>query len=272
MKRRLSGNQNNGPSYSVGVICSVLSAAIMAAALIFPKFYFLAYMGLVPLVCAVTDQRPAYKLQIGLLTGVLYYATALVWVYAFGVKLYSAAVLIEALAIMLFALCLPPKDAKLRYLFAPALWVAVKWLFSLFSFGFTYGSFAQITSGDTYLSQSAAYIGIWGIEYVICFFNVALADFISIRRVYPIVIALLLAAVCYQAGCIHTLKHPKEIIPEAMSYGDNRNSLSDVARYARNKQIPRVRFESRPKEDWAAYVSVVICLTAFCLKIAQKRS
>ena len=272
MKRKHTGNTANGSSYSVGIICSVLSAAIMAAALMYPKFYFLVYMGLVPLICAVSDSRPAFKLQIGFLTGILYYATALIWVYAFGVKIYSAAVLIEALAIMLFALCLPERNAKLRYLFAPALWVAVKWLFSLFSFGFTYGSFAQITSGDTYLSQSAAYIGLWGIEYVICFFNVALADFISQRRVYPIVIAILLAAVCYQAGCIHSLKHPKELIPEAMTYGDNRNSLSDVARYARNKQIPRVRFESRPKEDWAAYVSIAICLTAFCLKLAQKRS
>jgi apolipoprotein N-acyltransferase len=182
----------------------MLSGAVLALALPKPGWWPASWIGLALLLAAVYDTRPRFAALLGLIAGVVYFGIILLWMTLFGGLPWMLLVLMQAMFFAAFAAVVSivgsAGASPSRYVLVPAAWTAMQWLRSLGTYGFTWGSFAHTQANVMPLIQIASVTGPWGIDFIVCLANLALADLIFKRRVWPTVAAALLVGVTIACG------------------------------------------------------------------------
>lgn len=180
------------------VILSMASGAILALALPKPGLWVFAWVGLVPLFMALRDASVPRAALCGLLTGIVYYGIILHWITLFGALPWMLLVVYEALYIAVFAALfvrlMPGRIGWLGFVAVPAAWVTLQFVRTLSPYAFIWGSFAHTQAGNLPVAQIASLTGPWGIDFAVCFVNLALAVAITRRerRLAPVIAAALL--------------------------------------------------------------------------------
>ena len=85
------------------------------------------------------------------------------------------------------------------YIAVPAAWVTLQFLRTLGAYAFIWGSLAHTQAENLPVAQIASITGQWGTDFLVCLFNLALAEAISrpTRRFVPLIVAgSLTIAVC----------------------------------------------------------------------------
>lgn len=187
------------------VLLSIASGLLLALALPKPGIWPLAWIGLVPLLVALRDVRPARAALYGLITGLVYYGIVLYWIMLFGGLPWALLVIYQALYIAAFAALssrlLPQRTGWLGYIAIAAAWTVLQYVRTLGAYAFIWGNLAHSQANNLVVAQLASITGIWGIEFLVCLVNLTLAGVIvpySDKRRYAagVIVGLILVGVC----------------------------------------------------------------------------
>lgn len=183
------------------------AGGVMALALPKPGFWPASWLGLALLFVAVRNMRVRTAALMGLVTGAVYFGVILFWITLFGGLPWVLLVIFESVFFAGFAAAAsalsPDRTGRMGYVAIPAAWTAMQWLRSLGPYALTWGSFAHTQADVLPVIQIASVTGPWGIDFLLCLANLALAGMVfptnDTRRVWAVVVtaALIAATVAY---------------------------------------------------------------------------
>lgn len=190
------------------VLLAIASGALLALAMAVPWAWPVAWVGLIPLLVALRRTTLAQAAACGLVAGLAYFGVSLFWISLFGYLPWVVLTMFEAIFFAVFAAIaarlLPNRTGWFGYVAVPAAWTAMQWTRSLGPYSLTWGSFAHAQANNLCIAQIASVTGVWGIDFLVCLVNVALADaFVphnGRRRYAHGIVALLIAACVWMAG------------------------------------------------------------------------
>lgn len=186
------------------LILAIFSGIVLALAMPKPGWWPLAWVGLVPLFISMDGANLRRAALYGFLAGATYFGIVLYWFTIFGYLPWIAwALIVAPLCFALFAAVsvklMPGRTGWWGYVLVPAAWTAVQWLRVFGPLGFTWGSLAHLQANVPAVIQLASIIGPWGIDFLVCAFNFALAGiFVSKtikQKCIPIAVVAILALV-----------------------------------------------------------------------------
>lgn len=145
--------------------------------------YWLAWIGLVPLLLTLERRRPGKAFLVSTLCGFAYFSGILIWVYQIpGFKplhhLLVGAILGPGVGLFgtLFSLLVRRRGLAAAHLLAPFLWVAVEYLRSNIGFlSLPWGLLAHTQYLFTGVIQVASFTGAYGVSFLIVVVNSGLA-------------------------------------------------------------------------------------------------
>ncbi len=181
----------------------------MSLAMPKPGIWPFAWVGLAPLFVAMRGSAPRAAALYGFVMAAVYFGIICSWLTIFGYLPWFASVfLLMAVPVAVFAAVssrlMPNKIGLLGYVAVPSVWTAMQWARSLGPLGFTWGSIAHLQANVPSIVQMSSITGPWGIDFLICFFNLALANTIipapAKRRFGPIAIASIIALAVIAGG------------------------------------------------------------------------
>ena len=162
------------------LLLAIASGALLAISMPKPGWWLTAWFGLAPLLIALRGARAREAAVYGLVTGLAYYGVILFWLTLFGYLPWSLVALKETFWLVLFAVAasrlLPERTGWFGYLAVPAAWTVSQWARVLGPLGFTWGSLAHTQATNLPVIQMASVTGPWGIDFIVCLANLALAD------------------------------------------------------------------------------------------------
>lgn len=181
---------------------ALLSGLLLTLA--FPPFgrHFVAFFAFVPLLLALDGTRPASALLLGLITGLVFFAAALHWLYTalsvyghihpiLSVLLLLLPILYLALYFSLFAWLTSRCTPGEAVIMAPIYYVALECVRGILFLGFC-------LHASPPMIQIASITGVAGVSFLIIFFNAAISYFLRQPKkgaVSPLVPAAALAVV-----------------------------------------------------------------------------
>lgn len=190
----------------MSVLLASLSGFLLA--LSFPKFSLwpLAWIALVPLFYALCKSKNLKEaLAGGLFFGLVFFGFNLFWVTSlfrfagwWAVTAWAALAVFQTLFILLLVLLSWVMGRRSRAIMVPILWVAIEWLRAQGPFGVTAGDLGYSQAHCLPLIQIASFSTVYGVSFLVVFFNAALAElFIDRKRwLFPAAALLLIAASC----------------------------------------------------------------------------
>ncbi|HUI68179.1 MAG TPA: apolipoprotein N-acyltransferase [Nitrospirota bacterium] len=175
---------------------------------IFPTLnvHLLAWIALVPLFLALSGQSVKNGFWLGGITGIVYFAGTVHWVmnsmhYYGGIPLIPASLITSLLCAYLafypalfgaVVVHLRRNHPSLLILSAPAVWTALEFARTYAFSGFPWSLLGYSQYLALPLIQVSDIAGVYGVSFLIVFVNAAVAEFLTDRQKYPL---LLIAAV-----------------------------------------------------------------------------
>jgi apolipoprotein N-acyltransferase len=209
----------------LNIILPVLSGLLLAAS--FPKLSLwpLAWVALAPFYYALINSKTMRAaLVCGLLFGLVFFGLNLFWLTsltrfvggwawaAWGALAFFQALFIVLLVFLFVAATFrSPSNGGLktaatmyRPLLFSLLWVAIEWLRAQGPFGVPAGVAGYSQAPCLPLIQIASFAGVYGVSFLVVFFNVALAEIFLDRKrwVFLVLATLLIAASCFYGNSI----------------------------------------------------------------------
>ena len=196
------------------VLLVIVSGASTAFA--FPKFNlsFLAWISLIPLLFVIIKFKPAKAFFLGFLAGISYNAVLIYWIpsvpahygnlsYGVSFLIYVVFVLFLALYWGIFCLVLSKINQsfpKFVFILSPFLWVALEYILTHLLTGFPWGLLGSSQYQNLPFIQMASLTGVYGLSFVIVFFQSMFVFSMKYRKRAPFFIALGLLIVVYLGG------------------------------------------------------------------------
>jgi len=202
----------DGSSPKTELCLAIISGLVAALAMPAPGWWPLAWVGTAPLFVAMRDSRHRSAAWYGYVYGAAYFGVILFWLTIFGYLPWMLVALVASpLFIVLFAVVasglMPGRIGGLGFVLVPAAWTAMQWLRSLGPAGFTWGSFAHTQANVSSVIQLGSLTGPWGIDFLVCAFNLVLATaFVSAgkRRFVPVAVVGSIVLVAVGSGSVMT--------------------------------------------------------------------
>src|SRR3989338_2147170 len=172
-------------SYFVSRISlTVLSAVLLV--LSFPNFnlYILAWIGLIPLLFAIQNERPARAFWLSYLTCVLFFSFTIYWLVHVTLPGMIILVLYLALYFGIFGLIISTMNYELLTLnlfFIPSIWVLLEYIRSHLFTGFPWALLGYSQYLNLPVIQIADVTGVWGVSFLVMMVNVGLYSVIGYR-------------------------------------------------------------------------------------------
>lgn len=220
-------------------LLAALSGLMLALSMPKPGISAFAWVGLAPLLISLRKTRARQAAAYGLIAGAVYYGIILYWLSIFGYLPWALVVLIEAAFIAVFAIVanrmLLAKSGWLIFLAVPATWTAMQWTRCLGAYAFNWGGFAHTQANNVAVIQFASVLGPWGIEFLVCLVNLAVAEVLVCGsgrwRIANIAVSVVLPAVVWVTGWI-TVPTTKEDanVKAAVIQGNLERGMRDTAR------------------------------------------
>jgi apolipoprotein N-acyltransferase len=210
----------------------ILGGALMGAAFQPWGLWFLAFVGLVPLLIALDKAAaaPARALRAGFRTGYLfglaYFAVMIYWIlFLTSNEVPNRIVMVPLFLMMAGYLALYPALFGLAFVacvrrtripaafLAPPLWVASEWLRGAGEMGFPWGNAGYSLAASLPLLQTAAWVGVPGMSLIVVAVNAAArralrADASPRARFAPLAVALVALAALFAAGSVRLAANP----------------------------------------------------------------
>lgn len=239
------------------------SGLVLAFALPKPGTWLAAWVGLVPLFIAIRNLKTAQAALCGLVAGLVYYGIILYWITLFGFLPWALLITYQALYFAVFAIIAakmsPERIGWRGFLAIPAAWVVLQYLRTLGPYAFIWGSFAHTQAANLPFAQISSITGPWGIDFALCFFNLALAYALcrgAKRRHLPLAAACLLALCLYVYGFPVMRNRPHSDKPSvAVLQGNMKNDFNPVPNYP---EIAFSTFSEMTKEAASKGVKLVV--------------
>lgn len=192
------------------LLLSIASGLVLALAMPWPGLWMLSWVGLAPLFIAVRGSNTPRAMGYGFITGLIYYAIIIYWMALFGYLPWLLLASMQAIFLAIFAgitARLTPSHVGWKsFILIPAAWTTLQWLRSLGTYSLTWGSFAHIHANTEPLLQLGAVTGPWGIDFLICFINLAVFQAVSPvtknKRFVPAATAAILIASVWTGGIL----------------------------------------------------------------------
>jgi apolipoprotein N-acyltransferase len=162
----------------------------IALSFAFPEagLWWLAWIAIAPLLLVASGRSFRHGLVLGLVYGVGFFGTLLIWVSIVGWIAWVVLVVVEALFIGLFGglwarVSSAHQGALVRVLAAPALWVTAEALRAVVPVGgFTWGQLAQSQHDLAWMLRPAALGGGWTVSFLVVVLNAALIEALRAGR------------------------------------------------------------------------------------------
>lgn len=179
-------------------LAPVLSGCIIALA--FPKhsLYWMAWVGMVPVLLSITNSHLSNKSSFGrgFLFGMVYFSVTLYWIYHpihyYGntnlfLSIGSVLILSAYLSLYtgIFTLLINQIYKKTFYplsIVAPSLWISLEYLRTYLFTGFPWAIIGYSQFSFLSLIQIADITGVYGVSFLIVAFNGAIVDLILLRK------------------------------------------------------------------------------------------
>jgi apolipoprotein N-acyltransferase len=189
----------------------------------FPKFGFwwLAWVGMVPLFIAIRDQSPRLAFYLGFVFGFVFYYGNIFWLNTLidyndfvpiGIVLLGIYLAFYAALFALLTSLLRRRAATFSFFIIPAVWVVLEYVRSLGRLAFPWAYLSSSQYRILPLIQIADLTGTYGVTYLIVICNLAIADVIggirahaALRQAWKtlVVLALLAASLAYGGFAMH---------------------------------------------------------------------
>jgi apolipoprotein N-acyltransferase len=193
----------------VNIFLSVISGLLLAAS--FPKLSLwpLAWIALIFFYDALIGCKTRKEaLNCGLFFGLAFFGCNLFWltslarfVGGWAWLAWGSLALFETLFILLFVLLSRVASRGSRVVLFPIFWVAIEWLRTLGPFGVTAGDVGYSQSQFLWLIQIASFAGVYGVSFLVVFFNAALAEVLIDRKRWAfLAVALVMVAASCRYG------------------------------------------------------------------------
>lgn len=192
------------------LLLAAVSGLLLALSMPKPGISVLAWVGLAPLLISLRKTRAGQAAAYGLITGAVYYGVILYWLSIFGYLPWALVVLIEAVFMAVFAMIASRMlSARMGWLSFPAVsatWTVMQWARCLGPYAFNWGSFAHTQANNVSVIHLASILGPWGIEFLVCLVNLAIAEVLVCRpdrrRIANIAISIGLPAAIWVTGWV----------------------------------------------------------------------
>ena len=200
-------------------VYALLSGVLLVLSFPQPQLTLLAWVALAPLLVVLTQKRARWRLFLcGYLTGIVFVAGSCFWIFGtmrtFGHLSATASALVLLLFVVTLALFfglfswatgeLAQRWQMGALLLSPLVWVALEWLRTYAPFGgFPWNLLGYAIAPHTGWVQPAAYVGVYGLSFLIAAVNAFVALFWlapSRRRALPLVVVAVVLAVAWFAG------------------------------------------------------------------------
>ncbi len=199
------------------ILLAVLGGALTA--LSFPKFNlsFLAWISLIPVFFVLARKTPRQSFVLGLIAGVSFNGILIYWIpdvpahygnLSIGMSLFIYIVFVLYLALFwaFFSLCF----AKIRraypnlvFLLAPFLWIAFEYILTHFLTGFPWGLLGYSQYKNLWFLQLASITGIYGLSFILVFFQSLFVYSMIHKRRIPFFLALFLVLFIHGWGWLN---------------------------------------------------------------------
>lgn len=173
-----------------------LSGALTGLA--FPKFelIFFGWISLIPLFYVLFPRRPRQSFVLGLTAGTSFYLILLYWIPAVPAYYGGLSLPFSFLIYLLFAVflalfwafpCMVISLIERRFpliifILIPMLWVTFEYAITYILTGFPWGLLAYSQYKNIYLIQTAAFTGVYGISFILVFFQSMIVFFLKSRK------------------------------------------------------------------------------------------
>jgi apolipoprotein N-acyltransferase len=217
----------------INLIFSFVSGLLPILA--FPKFslYPLAYVALVPLLISIKRSRSIFEASIcGAVSGIVFFAGVLFWINTlskwagvWAVIAWITLAIFQSLFMAAFAgisKYVSSRSNKLDLILVPFIWTVIEWIRSLGPYGVTGGGLGYSQAGSLPILQLAGIAGVYGITFLVIFFNEAVAEDLVARKPRKIILAILILVVVIGFGQyrLHTFKVSGKAINVAVIQGN----------------------------------------------------
>ena len=165
-------------------VLAIATGLLLTASFPFVDWGFFAWIALVPLFFAIKDGTPLSSLLLGILSGVVHYATLLYWIAGvishYGqlpallcIVLFMSLVLYLSFYPGLFAMFVNRLSTRSipYYLSGPFLWVALEYIKSYFLSGFPWQNLGHSQYNWLHLIQISDIFGVYGLSAIIIAVN-----------------------------------------------------------------------------------------------------
>ncbi len=160
-----------------GYILAAISGILLAIPFIYPSAGVIVWFGLSPLFFAAKSSNLKNAPFLGLVFGVVFFATALYWIRIFGFLAWGSLSLLLSVWDVLFAvglwMILKSYRGVAQFALVPSLWALCEFGRSLGPWGFSWG-FLGSTVDNPFLLKIASYSGELGLGFIIVLVNLGL--------------------------------------------------------------------------------------------------
>jgi len=190
----------------------------LLTALAFPKFSlaFLAWVSLIPLFILIFRSSPKRSFWLGLLAGGSFYGLLLYWIPAVpahygglspAFSLLADIVLVLVLSLFWAMGCLILSKVSRQwpvvgFLLAPFVWVAQEYAVTLIFTGFPWGLLGYSQHADLWLIQTATLTGVYGVSWIMIFFQSSLVFSFQRKKPLPAALGLAVLILAHAAGLV----------------------------------------------------------------------
>jgi apolipoprotein N-acyltransferase len=163
-------------------LLAILSAVLLNLCFPYPGISILAWVSMVPLFIVVMTQSLKRAVLAGLITGILFNTVYLFWVREYKHPASLPGVVACEVGYLLFAVILSwflYRNVKfIKELALPLSWLSIDYLKTVGYLAFPWGIPGYSQYGNLALIQTASIFGVWGITFLIYYFNAVMASII----------------------------------------------------------------------------------------------
>jgi apolipoprotein N-acyltransferase len=190
----------------------------LLTALAFPKFNlaFLAWISLIPLFDIIFRSNPKRSFFFGLLAGLPFYGLLLYWIPAvpahYGGLSPAFSLLVDIVLVLFLSLfwgvaCLilsmvNRRWPSLGFIAAPFIWVAQEYATTVVFTGFPWGLLGYSQHANLWLIQSATVAGVYGVSWILIFFQGSFVSSFRRKRRIPFAVGLAVLVLAHAAGLV----------------------------------------------------------------------
>ncbi|MBS3818612.1 apolipoprotein N-acyltransferase [bacterium] len=196
------------------IFLALLSGVLTALA--FPKFQFpfLAWISLLPLLLVIVNKNAKHSFLLGLLAGISFYLILIYWIpsvpshygnlsWGLSLLIYLLFVLYLALFWAFFSLVtalINQRFPKIVFAVIPFLWVSFEYLLAHLLTGFPWGLLGNTQFKNIYFIQLASLVGVYGLSFVMVFFQSMFVYSFKQKKVLPFLTTLLIVGLIHGGG------------------------------------------------------------------------